>query len=79
VDIGAQNKVAGTTMRCVSPSRAVVPDVEPGQMVVVSVTVTPTSTGSCHVLWKMVDAGGALVFPDHNGVCHDVKVIAPTR
>jgi hypothetical protein len=56
-----------------------VPDVEPGQMVVVSVTVTPTSTGSCHVLWKMVDAGGALVVPDHNGVCHDVKVIAPTR
>jgi len=69
----------GTTMQCVSASRAAVPDAEPGQMIAVSVAVTPTATGVCHVLWKMVDATGALVFPDHNGVYYDVKVIAPTH
>lgn len=69
----------GTTTQCVSPSRAEVPDAGPGQMVAVSVTVTPEAAGVCHVLWKMVDAQGALVFPDHNGVFYDVKVIAPTH
>jgi hypothetical protein len=69
----------GTTMQCISPSRASVPDAEPGQMVAVSVAVTPKAAGVCHVLWKMVDAQGALVFPDHNGVFYDVKVIAPTH
>jgi Ig-like domain from next to BRCA1 gene len=69
----------GTTMQCVSPSRVSVPDAEPGQMIAVSVPVTPMAVGVCHVLWKMVDAQGALVFPDHNGVFYDVKVIAPTH
>jgi hypothetical protein len=69
----------GTTTQCVSPTRAAVPDAGPGQMIAVSVAVTPTAVGVCHVLWKMVDAQGALVFPDHNGVFYDVKVTAPTH
>lgn len=69
----------GTTVLCDSPSRVPVPDAGPGQMVAVSVQVTPKAAGMCHVLWKMVDATGALVFPDHNGVFYDVKVIAPTH
>lgn len=68
----------GTTVLCESPTRVPVPDAEPGQMVAVSVPVTPKGTGTCHVLWKMVDASGALVLPDRNGVFYDVKVIAPT-
>ena len=68
----------GTTVLCESPTRVPVPDAEPGQMVAVSVAVTPKGSGTCHVLWKMVDAGGALVLPDRNGVFYDVKVIAPT-
>ena len=69
----------GTTVLCESPTRVPVPDAGPGQMVAVSVPVTPKGTGVCHVLWKMVDGAGALVFPDHNGVFYDVKVIAPTH
>lgn len=69
----------GTTVLCESPSRVPVPDADPGQMVAVSVAVTPKGTGTCHVLWKMVDGSGALVLPDHNGVFYDVKVIAPTH
>ncbi|QUQ69107.1 NBR1-Ig-like domain-containing protein [Kutzneria sp. CA-103260] len=69
----------GTTVLCESPARVPVPDAEPGQMVAVSVPVTPRGTGTCHVLWKMVDAAGALVLPDHNGVFYDVRVIAPTH
>ncbi|MFI9387852.1 NBR1-Ig-like domain-containing protein [Kutzneria sp. NPDC052558] len=68
----------GTTVLCESPTRVPVPDAEPGQMVAVSVAVTPKAAGTCHVLWKMVDAEGALVLPDRNGVFYDVKVIAPT-
>jgi hypothetical protein len=71
--------VGGTTVLCESPTRVPVPDAGPGQMVAVSVQVTPKGTGVCHVLWKMVDGAGALVFPDHNGVFYDVKVIAPTH
>jgi hypothetical protein len=68
----------GTTVLCESPTRVPVPDAEPGQMVAVSVQVTPKGVGTCHVLWKMVDADGALVLPDRNGVFYDVKVTAPT-
>ncbi len=68
----------GTTVLCESPTRVPVPDAEPGQMVAVSVPVTPKGVGTCHVLWKMVDADGALMMPNQNGVFYDVKVTAPT-
>lgn len=68
-------KVAGgTTVLCPSPPRVPVPDAEPGQLVEVSVPVTPTGTGVCHVLWKMTDARGALVFPDRTGIFYQVTV-----
>ncbi|WP_116200057.1 NBR1-Ig-like domain-containing protein [Amycolatopsis circi] len=64
----------GTTVLCPSPPRVPVPDAEPGQLVEVSVPVTPTGTGVCHVLWKMVDERGALVFPDRTGIFYQVTV-----
>lgn len=64
----------GTTVLCQSPARVPVPEAMPGQMVEVSVAVTPKGTGVCEVVWKMVDAQGALVFPDHNGVYYQVIV-----
>ncbi|WP_406642570.1 NBR1-Ig-like domain-containing protein [Amycolatopsis sp. WGS_07] len=64
----------GTTVLCPSPPRVPVPDAEPGQLVEVSVPVTPTGTGVCHVLWKMVDERGALVFPDRTGIFYQVVV-----
>ncbi|SFQ73355.1 NBR1-Ig-like domain-containing protein [Amycolatopsis rubida] len=66
----------GTTVLCPSPPRVPVPDAEPGQLVEVSVPVTPTGTGVCHVLWKMVDERGALVFPDRTGIFYQVTVAA---
>ncbi|MFB9931939.1 NBR1-Ig-like domain-containing protein [Amycolatopsis halotolerans] len=64
----------GTTVLCPSPPRVPVPDAEPGQLVEVSVPVKPTGTGVCHVLWKMVDERGALVFPDRTGIFYQVTV-----
>ncbi|MFD2469726.1 NBR1-Ig-like domain-containing protein [Amycolatopsis silviterrae] len=64
----------GTTVLCPSPPRVPVPDADPGQLVEVSVPVTPTGTGVCHVLWKMVDERGALVFPDRTGIFYQVVV-----
>ncbi|WP_409182377.1 NBR1-Ig-like domain-containing protein [Amycolatopsis sp. VS8301801F10] len=64
----------GTTVLCPSPPRVPVPDAEPGQLVEVSVPVTPTGTGICHVLWKMTDERGALVFPDRTGIFYQVTV-----
>ncbi|MBP2327216.1 hypothetical protein JOF56_007601 [Kibdelosporangium banguiense] len=65
----------GTTVLCESPDRIPVPDAAPGQMVEVSVPVTPKGTGVCEVVWKMVDAQGAFVFPDHRGVYYQVTVV----
>ncbi|RJQ78279.1 transcriptional regulator [Amycolatopsis panacis] len=64
----------GTTVLCESPDRVPVPDTEPGALTEVRVQVTPRGTGICHVLWKMADARGALVFPERTGVYYQVRV-----
>jgi hypothetical protein len=66
----------GTTVLCSSPDRIPVPDTEPGRLTEVRVSVIPRGTGICHVLWKMVDARGALVFPERTGVYYQVRVIS---
>lgn len=64
----------GTTVLCGSPDRVPVPDTEPGALTEIRVPVTPRDTGICHVLWKMADVRGALVFPERTGVYYQVRV-----
>jgi hypothetical protein len=57
---------------CDYPVRVRVPDTNPGQKVIVAVTVTPLTPGRCYVPWKMVNADDQFCFPADEGVWFDV-------
>ncbi|PRX48975.1 Ig-like domain-containing protein [Prauserella shujinwangii] len=61
---------------CTSPERVPIPDTRPGESVRVSVEVrAPDRPGYCQVYWKMVDAEGRLVLPNHRAVFYLVRVV----
>jgi hypothetical protein len=68
------------TGSCSYPRRVRIPATKPGHTVVISVPVIAESTpGLCFVIWKMVNASGALYFPGYLGIWFEVKISTPAR
>lgn len=69
--------IGESTGSCTVPSRVSVPTTNPGQSVVISVSVTAASTPQlCYVTWKMVTGNNVQYFPDLMGIWFEVRVIA---
>ncbi len=61
---------------CGSPTSTALPDTDPGQPAVISVSVEARSTpGRCKVYWKMLDEQGVPFMPHLSGIFFDVNVV----
>lgn len=61
---------------CDSPTSIPLPDTDPGQPALISVSVEARSEpGSCKVYWKMIDAQGVPFMPHLSGIFFDVNVV----
>jgi Ig-like domain from next to BRCA1 gene len=72
--------IGTSTGKCTYPSRVRIPTTRQGQSVIISVPVTASSTpGLCYVTWKMVNATGALYFPNEIGIWFNVNIVKSSR
>ncbi|MGJ6960263.1 BTAD domain-containing putative transcriptional regulator [Streptosporangium sp. G11] len=61
---------------CDSPTSIPLRDTDPGQPVLINVSVEARSTpGRCKVYWKMIDAQGVPFMPHLSGIFFDVNVV----